>query len=240
MAQLGWLNSFRLKPLILNLSEASWWHLVRVVGEVPRAGALGCLSLPLSPVPIHKPGQANTFTEFAAAAVVRAILPRPMGRGGGRRCDQCCAKPALPGHLPGEKAKRDKVSVCIGFRLPAQQDLASPCVRKEPPLLLSLLKQTPSCDPGSLAQGTYLLGISSPVGWHGRGDCELKDKNGSRSGFLLREAESRLPPHPRHGQRTERGSPQGLTLTDFAIDSHLQLQALGFLMVDRFGCKINP
>lgn len=43
MAQLGWLNSFRLKPLILNLSEASWWRLVRVVGEVPRAGALGVL-----------------------------------------------------------------------------------------------------------------------------------------------------------------------------------------------------
>lgn len=160
-----------------------------------------------------------------------------MGRGGGRRCNQCCAKPALPGHLPGEKAKRDKVSVCIGFRLPAQQDLASQCVRKEPPLLLSLLKQTPSCDPGSLAQGTYLLGISSPVGWHGRGGCELKHKNGSRSGFLHREAEATSSPSQTW---TEGGSPQGQTLTDFAIDSHLQLQALGFLMVDRFGCKINP
>lgn len=39
-----------------------------------------------------------------------------------------------------------------------------------------------------------------------------------------------------HGQKEA----EGQTLTDFAIDSHLQLQALGFLMVDRFGCKINP
>lgn len=117
----GWhsragLNSFRLNPLILNLLRLhSWWRLVHVVGEVPRAGALGCLSLPLSPIPIHKSGQVYTLTEIAAAAVVGAILPRPVGRGGGRRCNQCCAKPVLPGHL---------------------------------------------------------LGVSSPVGWHGPGDYE--------------------------------------------------------------------
>lgn len=104
------------KTLNTEPSEASWWHLVRVVGGVPRAGALRCSSLPLSPVPIHKPGRAYTFTEFAAAAVVEAILPRPMGKGGGRRCDQCYAKLALPGHLRGEKAKTDKVSVCISFQ----------------------------------------------------------------------------------------------------------------------------
>lgn len=90
---------------------------MRVVGEVPRARVLGYLSLlPLSPVPIHKPGQAYTLTEFAAAAVVGAILPRPMGSVGGRRYDQYCAKPALPGHLRGEKAKTDKVRVSIGFK----------------------------------------------------------------------------------------------------------------------------
>lgn len=101
MAQAGWLNSFRLKPLILNLLRLPggvlcvWWE------RFPGLGALGCLSLPLSPVPIHKPGQAHTVTEFAAAAVVGAIRPRPTGRGGERRCNQCCATPALPGHLLG-------------------------------------------------------------------------------------------------------------------------------------------
>lgn len=31
-----------------------------------------------------------------------------------------------------------------------------------------------------------------------------------------------------------------MTLTDFAIDVHLQPQALVFLVVDGFGYKINP
>lgn len=196
---------------------------MRVVEEVPRAGALGCLSLPLSPVPIHKPGLEYTLTEFAAAAVVEAILPRPMGRGGERRCNQCCAKPVLPGHLRGEKAKTDKVSVCI--RLSAKQDLASPCVTREPPYSSASLSKPLPVTQTKLAQATYLLGVSSPVGWHGPGDYELKNMNGSRSNFLHQEAERQLPspsqttrPRP---ARMEGGGPSGLSLTDFAIHSHL-------------------
>lgn len=33
---------------------------------------------------------------------------------------------------------------------------------------------------------------------------------------------------------------RALTLTDFAIDGHLQPQTLVFYLVDGFGCKINP
>lgn len=55
---------------------------------------------------------------------------------------------------------------------------------------------------------------------------------------LLRRQGGNFLPIP--GSRSEGRHPQGLTLTDFAIDGHPQLQALVFLMVDRFGCKINP
>lgn len=76
------------------------------------------------------------------------------------------------------------------------------------------------------------------MGWHGPGDYELKDKNGSKSGSAPggREATS-SPSQTTRPQPAwmKGGGSQGLTLTDFAIDSHLQLQALVFLMVDRFG-----
>lgn len=94
-----------------------------------------------------------------------------------------------------------------------------------------------------LAQATYLLGVSSPAGWHGPRDYELKDKNGSRSGFAPGGREATFSPSQTTRPRPawmEGGGSQGRTLTDFAVDSHLQLQALVFLMVDRFGCKINP
>lgn len=41
-------------------------------------------------------------------------------------------------------------------------------------------------------------------------------------------------------QRRDEGGSHSLTLTDLAVHSHLQLQAVVFLMGDGFGCKINP
>lgn len=70
----------------------------------------GVLFPALSPVPIRKPGEASDFTEFAVAAVAGAAQPRPMGRVGEQRSDQCCAELEPLGHLWGEKVKTHKVS----------------------------------------------------------------------------------------------------------------------------------
>lgn len=94
LAELLWVETLNTEP-----SEASGWQLVRVVGKGPMAGALGGIFLPLSSVPILKPGETHTFTEFAAAAAAGAAQPRPAGRGGGQHCDRCCAEPAPLGHL---------------------------------------------------------------------------------------------------------------------------------------------
>lgn len=44
---------------------------------------------------------------------------------------------------------------------------------------------------------------------------------------------------PGLGQRRRKETHWALTLTDFAADSHFQLQALVFLVVDGFGYKLN-
>ena len=45
---------------------------------------------------------------------------------------------------------------------------------------------------------------------------------------------------PGSAKRCGKEAHRALTLTDFATDDHLQPQALVFLVVDGFGCKINP
>lgn len=113
-------------------------------------------------------------------------------------------------------------------------------------LVPNRLKQTPFCAPA-----TYPLGVSSPADWHGPEDWELQERGGRtsvtvpgrRGGGECRAVGLRL--HPRtSGQAQQRDGgrrPTGtLTLTDFAIDGHLQPQAQVFLVVDGFGCKINP
>lgn len=95
------------------------------------------------------------------------------------------------------------------------------------------------------ALATYLPEVSSPVDWHGPEDCELKGKGGGRSGTVLgRQAGGTSLPSqvtsPGPANRWRKEAHRALTLTDFAIDSHLQPQALVFLVVDGFGCKTNP
>lgn len=47
-----------------------------------------------------------------------------------------------------------------------------------------------------LALVPYLLEVSSPVNWHGPEGYELKDKNGNRSGTLLRRRGGNFLPIP--------------------------------------------
>lgn len=111
------------------------------------------------------------------------------------------------------------------------------------------LKQTPIQVPS--APATYPLGVESSLGGSDAPeDYELKDRGSHRSVRGTREAagwagQGHAPTIPRtlgQAQHRDEGKEAygALTLTDSAIDSHCQPQALVFLAVDGFGCKIKP
>lgn len=112
---------------------------------------------------------------------------------------------------------------------------------KEPLLAPASFSKPLPVTQAQLALAPYLLEVSSPENWHGPEDYGLKDKNNSRSGIATGGRETTTSPSLPLDKLSTGGRRhlQALTLTDFAIDSHLQLQALVFLMVDRFGCKVS-
>lgn len=226
---------------------------MRVAGVAPRAGASGgtgeggCPCL-LSPVPILRLGVAYSVTGFAAAGMAGAAQPRRVGRGGGPHCGRRCGGPAPPGHLQGE-GRRLPVSgpTTSAGPQPSKVSLGPAWQRRHPRpprVPQAQLVQLPTCWKSLLLWiGVGLRTVSYKTGV-AKGQAVYQGGRGL--GCWVGRAVKPRPPSPPQiagpgpAQAWRREAHSTLTLTDFAIDGHLQPQAPVFLVVDGFGCNTNP